>query len=66
MSKNDWLQILLKVLLYALGLIAAGYGVAAVTSCSVSHGTYSKGRAVIVTTDTTVIDHSGAIQFPKQ
>lgn len=66
MDKKTIVQIVLKVLLYAIGLIAAAYGVSAMTSCTVSRSSDIKGRAIIITTDTTVINHSGTIQFPKR
>ena len=64
--KKEVLKIILKVLIYALGLVAAYFGVSSVTSCTVARSSESNGRAVIVTTDTTVINHSGSIKFPKQ
>lgn len=65
MNKVNWTRILIKVILYAVTLIAAAFGVSAVTSCTVQRQSVSNGRAVIVTTDTTVIEHSGIIKFPK-
>lgn len=34
-------------------------------SCSTSHNVEAKGRTVIVTTDTTVVNHGGYIKFQK-
>lgn len=65
MSKIDWTRIIIKVILYAVTLIAAAFGVSAMSSCTVQRQSTSSGRAVIVTTDTTVIEHSGIIKFPK-
>lgn len=64
--KKEVLKIIVKVLIYALGLVAAYLGVSSVTSCTVTRSSESNGRAVIVTTDTTVINHSGTLRFPKQ
>ena len=64
--KKDIIQIILKVLIYALGLVAAYFGVSSFTSCSVARSSQSSGRAVIVTTDTTIINHSGSFKFTKQ
>ena len=36
------------------------------TSCTVTRSSDVDGRAVIVTTDTTVINHSGTFKFPKK
>lgn len=66
MEKQEIIKIIIKVLIYALGLIGAYYGVSAMTSCTVTRTSDIKGRAVIVTTDTTVIHHSGSIKFPKK
>lgn len=57
--KKDILQIIIKVALYALGLIAAYIGVTSLSSCSTSHNVVASGRATIVTVDTTIVKHSG-------
>ena len=64
--KKEIIQIILKVLIYALGLVAAYFGVTSFTSCTVVRSSDIQGRAVIVTNDTTVINHSGSVQFPKR
>lgn len=61
--KKEIVIIILKVIIYAVTLILAALGVSTVTSCTVSRESTSSGRAVIVTTDTTVIDHSGVLEF---
>lgn len=63
---KEILKIIIKVVMYALGLIAAYFGVSTLTSCSVQRSTDIQGRAVIVTTDTTVINHTGTIKFPRR
>lgn len=65
MDKKDILVIVLKVIIYACSLIAAAFGVAALSSCTIQRESSVNGRAVIVTNDTTVINHSGSIVFPK-
>jgi hypothetical protein len=60
--KNDIVKIIIKVALYALGLIAAYFGVSTMTSCSTSHNVVSSGRATIVTIDTTIVKHSGFVR----
>ena len=62
MNKNEWIKIIIKVLIYALGLIGAALGISALSSCSTSHGVTSVGKATIVTTDTTIIKHNGFIR----
>ena len=56
--KTELLKILIKVLIYALSLIGAYLGVTSLTSCSSSRDVFVRGRAVIVTTDSTFIEHN--------
>ena len=56
--KKEILQIILKVLIYALGLIASAVGISALASCSSSRSVQVHGRGVVVFQDTTIIDHS--------
>ena len=60
--KKDIIKIIIKVALYALGLIAAYFGVSTVTSCSTSHNVVARGRATVVTTDTTIVNHNGFVR----
>ena len=60
--KKDIIQIIIKVALYALGLIAAYYGVTSLTSCSTSQNVVASGRTTIVSVDTTVVKHNGFIR----
>ena len=60
--KKDIIQIIIKVALYTLGLIAAYFGVSTMTSCSTSHNVVVRGRTTIVTVDTTVVKHSGFVR----
>ena len=64
--KKEIIQIILKVLIYALGLVAAYFGVSACISCTVDRSISSQGKATIVTVDTTVINHDGTVKFPKK
>lgn len=63
MTKKDIAIIVLKTVIYVAGLVLAALGVSAMASCTVSRQSSSVGRAVVVTTDTTVIDHSGVLEF---
>lgn len=56
--KKEILQIILKVLIYALGLIASAVGVSVLASCSSSRDVQVHGRGVVLIQDTTIIDHS--------
>lgn len=60
--KNEIIKIIIKVALYALGLIAAYFGVSAMTSCSTSHNVVASGRTTIVSVDTTIVKHSGFVR----
>ena len=61
MNRN-LIQIIIKVALYALGLIAAYFGVSTMTSCSTSHNVVVRGRTTIVSADTTFVKHSGYVR----
>lgn len=56
--KKEILQIILKVLIYALGLIGSAVGISALASCSSSRAVQVHGRGVVTIQDTTFIDHS--------
>lgn len=60
--KKDIIKFVIKVLLYALGLIASYLGVTSLTSCSTSSCLSSSGVARIVTIDTTFVKHGGFIR----
>lgn len=59
---KEIIKIIIKVLIYALGLFAAYFGVTSLTSCSTSHSVSSSGVARIVTIDTTFVNHNGFIR----
>lgn len=63
--KKEIIQIIIKVALYALGLIAAYFGVTSLASCSTSHNVSVRGRTTIVTIDTTYVKHGGFIRSKK-
>ena len=63
--RKEILIIIIKVLIYALGLIAGYLGVSSLTSCSVSSGVHAYGVTKIVTTDTTLIEHGQRVNTKK-
>lgn len=63
MDKSKIVEIVLKVVIYACTLALAALGVSAMCSCSASRTVESNGRAVIVTNDTTIVNHNGSIYF---
>lgn len=60
--KKEILKIVIKVLIYALGLIGSYLGISALASCSASHSVDGCGKTTIFTTDTTYIFHNGAFK----
>lgn len=60
--KKEILQIIIKVVIYALGLIAAYLGVTSLSSCTYSRSSIAEGRATIITVDTTYIQHNGTLK----
>lgn len=60
--KKEIIKIIIKVALYALGLIAAYFGVTSMTSCSTSHNVDARGRTTIVSVDTTIVKHCGFVR----
>lgn len=59
---KEFLKIIIKVLIYALGLIGSVLGISAFASCSSSHSVEGSGKTTIVTTDTTFIYHNGVLK----
>lgn len=62
MEKKEVLKIIIKVLIYALTLIAGYLGISSLSSCSTSHNVESTGITRIHVTDTTYIKHNGFIR----
>lgn len=55
--KKEVLKIIIKVLIYALGLIGSYLGISALTSCSSSRSVEVHGKSTVIIQDTTVINH---------
>lgn len=60
--KKDLIIIVIKVLLYALGLLAAYFGVSSLTSCSAFHGVQGTGKTTVILVDTTYLYHDGFLK----
>jgi hypothetical protein len=56
--KKEILKIVIKVLIYALGLIGSFLGISALTSCSSSREVLVHGRGSVIIQDTTFVEHS--------
>lgn len=55
---KEVLKIIIKVLVYALGLIGSAFGISALTSCTSSRAVECHGKTTILIQDTTTIEHS--------
>ena len=55
---KDILKIIIKVLIYTLGLIGSYLGVSALTSCTSSRAVECHGKTTILIQDSTTIEHS--------
>lgn len=60
--KKEIIQIILKVAIYALGLIAAYFGVTSLASCSTSRNVSVRGRTTVISVDTTIVKHNGSVR----
>lgn len=60
---KEIIKIIIKVLVYALGLIGAYFGVSAMTSCTVQRNFESVGRGTVIISDTTHLSHGGSCFF---
>lgn len=56
--KKEILQIILKVLIYALGLIGSVIGISALSSCASSRAVQFHGRGTVLIQDTTFVEHT--------
>lgn len=56
--KKEVLKIIIKVLIYALGLIGSALGISALTSCSSSRDVVCHGQTTVLIQDSTTIEHS--------
>ena len=60
---KEIIKIIIKVLIYALGLIGTYFGVSAMTSCTVQRSFESSGRGTVIISDTTHLSHGGTWFF---
>lgn len=61
MSKNELKDAAMSGLLAAIGIVICWFVIVVFSSCGATHTTQAQGRTVIVTTDTTVINHGGTL-----
>lgn len=62
--KKDLLKILLKVIIYALGLLAAYFGVTSLSSCSVNRSATHQGTGYFQYFDTLHVHGHSNIAYP--
>lgn len=55
---KELIKLICKILLYIITAIAGFFSVSSLASCSSSRDVVVRGRALIVTTDSTFIDHN--------
>lgn len=60
---KELLKLIFKILLYILTAVAGFFGISSFASCSASRDVVVSGRAVIVTNDTTIIDHGRVFNY---
>lgn len=65
LDRKTILVCLLKSVIYACGVFLAALGVSALTSCTVTHSIEGSGHSRIIYVDTTDVNHSGSIVYPK-
>lgn len=55
---KKFLEIIIKVVIYALGLIGSYLGISALTSCSSSRSVECHGKTTVLIKDSSTIEHS--------
>lgn len=60
---KEFIKIIIKVLIYFLGLVGTYFGVSAMTSCTIQRNFDSSGRGTVIISDTTHLVHSGSWFF---
>lgn len=58
LMKKEIIKIVIKVLIYALGLIGSYLGISALTSCSSSRAVECHGKTTILIQDSSTVQHS--------
>lgn len=63
--KKDIIKIIIKVIIYALSLVASYLGITALTSCSVSHDMVHRGTGYVQYYDTIHVNGSNSFHHVK-
>lgn len=59
---KEFIKIIVKVIIYALTLLASYFGVTALSSCSASHQVQGYGKTSVIICDTTFVYHEGFLK----
>lgn len=65
MNKKEKIEVIESTCAFILWMIICFVVIDVFDSCTTSQNVEAKGRTVIVTTDTTVVNHGGHIKFQK-
>lgn len=65
MNKKEKIEVIESTFAVVLWTVICFLVISVFGSCTTSQNVEAKGRAVIVTTDTTVVNHGGYIKFQK-
>lgn len=60
---KEVIKIIIKVLIYVLGLIGTYFGISTMTSCTTQRSFESYGRGTVIISDTTHLSHGGSWYF---
>lgn len=58
LMNKELIKLIIKILVYILTAVAGFFGVSTLVSCSSHRDVVVRGRAVIVTTDSTFVEHN--------
>lgn len=65
MNKKEKIEVIESICAVVLWMFICFVVISVFGSCTTSQNVEAKGRTVIVTTDTTVVNHGGYIKFQK-
>lgn len=63
---KEVIKIIIKVFIYALGLIGAYFGVTSMVSCSVNRSVSGSGTGILQYVDTFKVNHGSTLKLPRQ
>ncbi len=65
MNKKEKIEVIVSTCAFVIWALTCFLIISVFGSCTTSQNVEANGRTVIVTTDTTVVKHSGYIKFQK-